>query len=91
MQHTVYSLALERAARILGGSAALQDYLHVPSLDLIRWRTGQERPPVVIFLRVVDLLDARAGDATPVGAKARPGSRISAQKRSAERSGHPAA
>jgi len=69
MQHNVHTFALEKAARILGGPLALHDYLRVPSVDLNRWMTGKEPPPAVIFLRVVDLLDAYTGEGTPFGAK----------------------
>jgi len=63
MAHTVQSLALARAAAILGGTVALHDYLRVPSRDLTRWMSGEEQPPVLVFLRVVDLLDDHADKA----------------------------
>ena len=71
MQHNVHTFALEKAARILGGPQALHDYLRVPLLNLVCWMNGTEQPPAGIFLRVVDLLDADGGEATPSGAKNR--------------------
>jgi hypothetical protein len=69
----VHSRALRRAADILGGAAALCDYLQVPAGELRRWLTDEATPPAGIFFRVVDLIveaevaSARAPSAPPSG------------------------
>lgn len=51
-----YSAALLRAAEILGGAVTLARALEVPMADLARWMSAQGRPPMGIFLKVVDIL-----------------------------------
>jgi len=65
MGHTLKTVVLREAAGLLGGPTALHDYLRVPSRDLIRWMTGEEKPPVAVFLQVVDLLESRADARRP--------------------------
>ena len=56
MKKTVYSLALQRAAIILGGAARLREYLDVRSYRLERWLAGASPPPADVFLKVVDIV-----------------------------------
>jgi hypothetical protein len=52
----VYVRTLERAVEIEGGEQALALRLKVTPSHLALWIQGIERPPVEVFLRVVDLL-----------------------------------
>jgi hypothetical protein len=56
VKKTVYTVALERAALILGGVGRLGEYLGVRSNHLKRWLTGVAAPPPDIFLKVVDVV-----------------------------------
>lgn len=51
-----------RAAEILGGVAALSDYLKVPQADLILWIKGDEKPTTKSLLDMVDLLLEHDGE-----------------------------
>ena len=53
---TVYTRCLNRAAQILGGSDALARNLLVPPAVLLRWMTGEVRPPQAVFLKAVDIV-----------------------------------
>src|SRR4051812_14442560 len=55
--NTVYQRTLSRAADILGGKEKLRASLRAPMHRLEAWLAG-ERPPMDIFLRVVDLIAA---------------------------------
>src|SRR4051812_28661166 len=66
MYLTVQVKALNRAAEMLGGPDRLREYLRVPARQLALWLSGAEKPPVDVFLKVVDLIS----DGVPV-AKAR--------------------
>ena len=48
--------AFVRAAEVLGGVAALSDYLKVPQYELMRWIMGDAAPSTDAFLNVVELL-----------------------------------
>ena len=48
--------AFVRATEVLGGVAALSDYLKVPQYELMRWIMGEAAPSTNAFLSVVDLL-----------------------------------
>jgi hypothetical protein len=53
---TTYAKAFARAADVLGGVAALSDYLQVPQYELMRWIRGESTPSQRAFMDVVDLL-----------------------------------
>jgi hypothetical protein len=53
---TTYRAALVRAAALLGGAVPLCHRLRVPMADLTRWLAGNGKPPMGIFLRVIDIL-----------------------------------
>jgi len=56
MSLTVHAKALKRAAEILGGRDRLREYLRVPASHLNLWMSGAEKPPLDVFLKVVDLI-----------------------------------
>ena len=56
MNDAVRSLALRRAARILGGSRPLRTYLNVSAMVLAMWMSGVSVPPTDVFLKAVDLI-----------------------------------
>lgn len=56
MKSSVYSRALQKAARLLGGQDKLAAYLKVPIHDLRKWIAEEGKPPSKMFLRVVDLI-----------------------------------
>ena len=45
-----------RAAVKLGSARALSDRLRIPMPELTRWLAGDGKPPMGVFLRVVDIL-----------------------------------
>jgi hypothetical protein len=51
-----YKAALSRAAEMVGGVQALSDRLRVPVAELMCWIQGERKPPMGVFLKVVDLL-----------------------------------
>ena len=51
-----YQAAVARAAALVGGAAALSRRLQVPTSDLMHWIRGTSRPPMGIFLRLIDLV-----------------------------------
>jgi hypothetical protein len=51
-----YKAALARAAQIAGGVQSLSDLVRVPVADLMRWIRGESKPPMAVFLRVIDIL-----------------------------------
>ena len=56
MSDAVRSLALRRAASILGGSRPLRAYLNVSAMVLAMWMSGVSVPPTDVFLKAVDLI-----------------------------------
>lgn len=56
MSDVVRSLALRRAASILGGSRPLRVYLNVSAMVLAMWMSGVSKPPTDVFLKAVDLI-----------------------------------
>ena len=56
MVDPVYSKTFSKAAELLGGEKALARELRVPVADLNKWIAGSAKPPLSIFLRVIDLV-----------------------------------
>jgi hypothetical protein len=54
----VYTETLHRAAKAVGGEARLASALKVPRALARRWVAGEERPPVAIYQKALDLLIA---------------------------------
>ena len=52
---------LRRAAQIVGDRHVLRRMLRVPMNDLRDWLEGNANPPVHVFLKAVDIIDAHAG------------------------------
>jgi hypothetical protein len=52
----VRSLALQRAAQILGGSRPLRAYLNVSAIVLATWMSGAAPAPTDVFLKAVDII-----------------------------------
>ncbi|HEV3007697.1 MAG TPA: hypothetical protein VGX52_01535 [Burkholderiales bacterium] len=51
-----YRVALVRAAELLGGAVPLARRLQVPMPELTRWLSGDEKPSIGAFLKVIDIL-----------------------------------
>jgi hypothetical protein len=47
---------MAHAAELAGGVQALSERLRVPVVDVMRWIQGETRPPMGVFLRVVDFV-----------------------------------
>jgi hypothetical protein len=56
MRPSLYTNALERAAKILGGRDKLRDFLRVRNSQLNAWIGGAVKPPADVFLKVVDIV-----------------------------------
>jgi hypothetical protein len=56
VEDDTYRVALVKAAVLLGGARALSDRLRVPMPELTHWLAGDGKPPMGVFLRVVDIL-----------------------------------
>ena len=63
MASSVYSRALQKAADLLGGRSKLARFLRVPTKDLDGWIADEAKPPLNVFLRVVDLIIDETGTA----------------------------
>ena len=50
------SVALRRAATLLGGTTLLRDFLGVSASQLVRWMDGVEPAPDHVFLKTVELV-----------------------------------
>jgi hypothetical protein len=53
---TVYARALQRAAEVLGGKEPLRALLHVTPAKLAAWLSGDQNPPMDVFLIAVDVI-----------------------------------
>lgn len=56
MAFTVHARALARAAQLLGGVAALSEFVQAPQPELMRWIGGEVLPPTNTFNDVVEFL-----------------------------------
>jgi hypothetical protein len=63
MAASVYSRTLQKAADLLGGRTKLARTLRVPTKDLDAWIADEAKPPLNVFLRVVDLIIDEPGAA----------------------------
>ena len=63
MAASVYSRTLQKAAELLGGRKKLARILRVPMKDLEMWIADEAKPPLNVFLRVVDLIIDETGSA----------------------------
>jgi hypothetical protein len=52
----LYRRTLQRAAETLGGPDRLARYLRVPATQVFRWLSGNDEPPLSVFLACVDLV-----------------------------------
>ena len=55
-QEDTYRAALVRAAQLLGSARALCNRLQVPMPTMTHWLAGNGRPPIGVFLKVIDIL-----------------------------------
>jgi len=67
MASSVYSRTLQKAAELLGGRKKLARVLRVPVNDLESWIADEAKPPLNVFLRVVDLIIDETGPAAESG------------------------
>ena len=63
MASSVYSRTLQKAADLLGSRKKLARVLRVPTKDLDSWIADEVKPPLNVFLRVVDLIIDETGSA----------------------------
>ena len=56
MASSVYSRALRKAAELLGGRDKLARHLGAPQADIDKWIVGEGKPPLAVFLRVIDYI-----------------------------------
>ena len=55
-QRTLYSEALWHAEVTLGGRSQLAAFFHVPKEKIAAWITGEEVPPLEVFLSSLDVI-----------------------------------
>jgi len=67
MASSVYSRTLQKAADLLGGRKKLARILRVPMKDLEAWIADEVKPPLNVFLRVVDIIIDETGPASESG------------------------
>ena len=70
MVDPVYSKTFSKAAELLGGEKALARELRVPLADLHKWIAGSAKPPLSVFLKVIDLV---LDETSPQGGVSDPG------------------
>lgn len=75
MPSTVHARALARAAEILGGVAALSEFLQVPHEELMHWMEGEVSPTTQAFHDAIELLLQADSEFAPEFAKKRGGKR----------------
>ncbi len=69
--HTIYTRSILEAEKILGGPAELRKLLHASIEQIAQWKSGEQRPPMMVFLKLVDVLDRRSQFATATRMSAR--------------------
>lgn len=62
MPINVHSVALQRAAELLGGKVKLRERLRVPMSELENWLAGVVAPPLDAFLKAVDVISSHQGN-----------------------------
>jgi GAF domain len=72
MPISVHSLALQRAADLLGGKMRLRELLRVPMSELENWLAGAVAPPLDAFLKAVDVINSPQPPSTTVTLAAGP-------------------
>lgn len=70
MVDRVYARTFQKAAELLGGRKALARELRVPTPDLEKWLAGSAKPPLSVFLQVIDLV---LDETSPQGGLSEPG------------------
>jgi hypothetical protein len=55
-QRTRYAQALSQAEQTLGGRARLAAFLNVPADKIAAWLSGEEVPPLEVFLDSLDVI-----------------------------------
>ena len=55
-QRTRYAQALSEAELTLGGRAQLAEFFHVSKDKIAAWLSGQEVPPLEVFLSSLDVI-----------------------------------
>ena len=55
-QRTRYAQALSEAELTLGGRAQLAEFFHVSREKIAAWLSGQEVPPLEVFLSSLDVI-----------------------------------
>ena len=63
MASSVYSRTLQKAVELAGGRSKLARLLRVPLANIDRWIADEAKPPLNVFLRVVDLVIDETGSA----------------------------
>jgi len=53
----IYRITVARAAELCGGAVPLSRRLRLPLADLTRWISGDDTPPIGIFLLVIDVIN----------------------------------
>lgn len=56
MENQTYRAAIAHAANLVGGVQELSDRLRIPRADLMRWISGEGKPTIGVFLRIIDLM-----------------------------------
>jgi hypothetical protein len=55
-QRTRYAQALSQAEHTLGGRARLAEFFNVPKEKIAAWLSGEELPPLEVFLESLDVI-----------------------------------
>jgi hypothetical protein len=60
--HTIYTRSIVEAEKILGGPGELQRVLREPVEQIQQWRSGRKAPPMMVFFRLLDVIERRRGE-----------------------------